>query len=200
MESGTFWSCQDSGDSTCKSIRILYALQFGADRENPDDRMLHTFRKFPWAGGWSVVGFYDSLRAAVPKEHRPRIIAIEYSSPGYIELAIVVVVAFKIRQIVDQVCSILERANATYNQIYRDAKERKLLRINVRRAEIKLGYAELKFAEDATGRLAETMGLDLTDELQHLTTNPVVRMKILMSLYRRVRDLSKLQDSEQIFF
>ena len=179
---------------------ILYALQFGADRNNLDDRTLHAFRAFPWTGGWSAVDFYDSLRAAAPKDHRPHIVAIEYASPGYIELAVVVTVALNIRRIVDHVCSSIERANATYGKLYKAAMDRKLLKVDARRAQLDLERAELEFAEDVTRRLAGTMGLDLTDELQSLTANPVVRMKILFSLYRRVRDLSKLQNSEQIRF
>ena len=36
---------------------------------------------------------------------------------------------------------------------------------------------------------------DLMDELERLTENPLVRMKILFSLYRRVRDLARIQAS-----
>ena len=42
---------------------ILYALHFGADKDDPDDRTHHAFRAFPWRGGWSAVGFYESLRS-----------------------------------------------------------------------------------------------------------------------------------------
>ena len=84
--------------------------------------------------------------------------------------------------------------------LYKTAMDHKLLKVDVRRAQLDLERAEIEFAEDVTRRLASTMGLDLTDELQRLTANPVVRMKILFSLYRRVRDLSKLQNSKQIRF
>ena len=38
------------------------------------------------------------------------------------------------------------------------------------------------------------------DELERLTENPLVRMKILFSLYRRVRDLARIQASGRIRF
>ena len=180
---------------------ILYALQFGADDEvSGRHYTLGRLERFPGPVAWSAVGFYDKLRTAVPWEHRPRIAAIEYASPGYIELAVIVTVAVNIRQIVDHVCSIIERANTTYNNLYKAAMERKLLKVDARRAQLELKRDELEFAEEAARRLAATMGLDLADELQSRTENPVVKMKVLFSLYRRVRDLSKLQKSKQIRF
>ena len=179
---------------------ILYALHFGADEEDPEDRTSHAFGAFPWTGGWSAVDFYDSLRIAVPPGHRPQIVAMEYASPGYIQLAVIVGVALNIPRIVDHVCSIIERANATYSSLYKGAMKRKLLKVDARRAQVRLERDELEFAEDATRRLAATMGLDLMDELERLTENPVVRMKILLSLYRRVRDLARMRKSERIRF
>lgn len=179
---------------------MLYALRFGADVEGADDRTVHAFRAFPWIGGWSAVDFYENLRVAVPRQHRPGIVAIKYASPGFIELAVVVTVAWNIRRIVDHVCASIERASATYSNLYKAAMERKLLRVDARRAELELDREELHFAEEATRRLAGAIGLDLTDELERLTENPLARMKIMLSLYRRVRDLAKLQKSRRIRF
>lgn len=182
---------------------MLYALQCGAegeDEEEPDDRTLRAFGAFPWTGGWSAVDFYDSLRIAVPHNQRPQILAMEYASPGYIELGVILGVAVNIRRIVDHLCSIIERANDTYSSLYRAAMERKLLKVDARRAQLRLERDELEFAEDAARRLAATMDLDLMDELERLTENPLVRMKILFSLYRRVRDLARIQASGRIRF
>ena len=67
---------------------LLYALHFGADSEDPYERTARAFRMYPWAGGWSAVDFYAALRTAVPRDHRPHVVAIQYSSPGYIELIV----------------------------------------------------------------------------------------------------------------
>lgn len=179
---------------------MMYALHFGVEEEEPEERTVHAFGAFPWTGGWSAVDFYDSLRIAVPADHRPRIVAMEYASPGYIELAVIAAVALNIRRIVDHVCSIIERANDTYSRLYKAAMKRKLLRVDARRAQLKLERDELEFAEEATQRLAATMGFDLMGELERLTENPLVRMKILFSLYRRVRDLARIQRSKRIRF
>ena len=178
---------------------ILYALQFRADQDDPYKK-IHAFTVFPWTGGWSAVGFYNSLRTAVPRAHRPYIVSIEYASPGFIELAVIVSVALNIRRIVNHLCSSIDRIGTTYNTLYTAAQKRKLLRIEAKRAQLELDRHELEFAEEVTERLATSMGFDLTQQLRRLTDNPLVRMKILFSLFRRVRDLSKLQDSDQIRF
>ena len=109
-------------------------------------------------------------------------------------------VATNIARIVDRVCGILDRANATYSRLYKAAMDRKLLKIDVRRAQWELTRDQLEFAEGAARRLRSEMGLDKADELGRLTENPLARLKILFSLYRRVRDLSKLQKSGRIRF
>ena len=87
---------------------FLYAFEYGIKQEYPNDRTLHAFEALPWAGGWSAVNFYETLRVAVPSNLRPRVIAIRYASPGFIELAVAIAVALSIRKIVDQVCSSIE--------------------------------------------------------------------------------------------
>ena len=178
---------------------LIYTLQFRANQDDSSERV-HAFSVFPWTGGWSAVGFYNSLRTAIPRAHRPYIVVIEYASPGFIELAVIVGVALNIRRIVNHLCGSIDRISTTYNALYAAAQRRKLLRIQAQRAQLELDRDELEFAEEVTQRLAESMGFDLTQQLRDLTDNPLVRMKILFSLFRRVRDLSRLQDSDQIRF
>ena len=180
---------------------ILYAFHFGANQDNPDDRTLHAFRAFPWKGGWSTVGFYDSLRFAMPRNHRPRIVAIEYASPGYMDLLAVPGVSLAIRWTISNVCSGIDQMNATYGKLQKGSADRKLNKIDVRRKELQLAREELQFAEDAARQLMTMMGLDdLSDEFLRLTDSPLARMKIAFSIYRRVRKLSKLQNSHKILF
>ena len=185
---------------------FLYAIEYGAPPEDLDDdpfgfnRVLRAFRVFPWAGGWSSVGFYKSLQVSVPKEHRPRIVAIEYASPGYIELGVALPIAWALSGLVRHCCTSIKAVSETYYQIRKNAQELKLLRTKVGRADLELEREKLKFAEEAAERLGAAMDFKGMDDLRRLTDHPVVRLKILMSLFRRVRDLAKLQDSDQIKF
>ena len=180
---------------------ILYALHFGADKDDPDDRTHHAFGAFPWRGGWSAVGFYESLRVAIPRNHRPHVIAIEYASPGYIDLAVIPLVALGIEWTVDRVCNSIDRINATYTNLYKGAADRKLLKIDARQDPPELTSDDLQFATVASTRLIEAMAIDnLGDNLHILTRNPISTMKIVFSIYRRVRSLAKLQRSNKINF
>ena len=75
-----------------------------------------------------------------------------------------------------------------------------MLRISVRREELKLAREELQFAEDAAKRLSTAMDFKGEDDLRRFTDNPVSQLKILLSFYRRVRGLVVLEDSDKITF
>ena len=77
---------------------------------------MRAFRAFPWRGGWSAVGFYEQLRIAVPPKHRPRLVAIEYASPGFMDLGGPIEVLTAIEKTVKLVC-IRRPAQPTANTI-----------------------------------------------------------------------------------
>lgn len=73
--------------------------------------------------------------------------------------------------------------------------ERQLTRINVRRAQIDLTSAEIEFAKQSADKLAEMIQFSQMDTIREMTPNQVVALKVLLSFYRRIRALAKLQKS-----
>lgn len=186
---------------------FLYALSFNghpADDSFPDDpdteRVAAAFRMFPWKGGWSAVDFYEQLRISVPPKHRPKIVQIEYASPGFIELGLVAATAGTIGYIVKKVCESINDVNGTYRNVQKGFTERKLNKLDLRKKELELKMAELEWVQQSTGALSEAMGFDDAATLQELSPNPVMALKILLSFYRRIRDLAKMQSRGQIKF
>jgi hypothetical protein len=53
-----------------------------SETEADNDRIERAFRAFPWRGGYSAVNFYNQLRYATPVGARPKIVSIQYASPG----------------------------------------------------------------------------------------------------------------------
>ena len=104
---------------------VMYALQVGPSQDESRTRTFHAFETFPWKGGWSTVDFYEGLRHATPDSHRPRIVSIQFSSPGFIELMLLVSASAAIRLVVDNACRSFERISATYTTLHKDAAERK---------------------------------------------------------------------------
>ena len=125
----------------------MYALQVSSYRDESRTRTSLAFEAYPWKGGWSAVDFYERLRRATPARHRPRIVSIQFSSPGFIELLLLVPVSAAIRVVVNNTCHSFERISAAYTVFHRDAAERKLLRIDARNAEQRIGRRDREFCE-----------------------------------------------------
>src|SRR5579875_2065143 len=125
------WSLEDLYvfPRTYEQCYFMYLALMSNELDSDSDRITRAYEAFPWQGGYSAVGFYNQLKWAVPKRHRPQIVRIEYASPGLIELSLVVAVSVSLERIVKGLCNSARDINATYNEIYRDLQERKLLKL-----------------------------------------------------------------------
>lgn len=172
---------------------LIHALAAEAEERGAlQNRLQWTLRAFPWRGGWSSVNFFKSLVDAVPA---PRITKIEYASPGSIELLLGVGAAQQTRRIVDAVCAYSpDRVEATYDRLHREAKERQLLRKNVKRQEA-FEPRDSEFAERAANELIRLMGMErYKPQLDRLAgNNSLSLMKVIFALYRRVKVLAELR-------
>lgn len=171
---------------------LINALEFSGAYyvgEDVDD----IFRAFPWFGGYSAVGFYNNLKYRTPAPQRPKIVSIEYASPGWLELSLLVVAALKIEAIVKSIANSIDHVNATYNRIMRGAHDRKLSDIKLRREQLILEKETLHFIHQSTDLMAQMLGLENVKELDEKTGNRLISLKILLSLYRRVKVLADYQ-------
>lgn len=180
---------------------LIHALQQPQSAANvADERVRRAFEAFPWRGGWSAVNFYESLRHSMPKRHRPRIVAIRYASPGYIELLVVLGVARAVSALVRHLSQTARHVASTYHEIHRGMEERRLLRLDVRREELRLEGDEEKFAAEAAARMAHAMGFSYLAQLNEVTPNDLATLKVMMSLYRRLRGLAKRHSDGRMTF
>jgi hypothetical protein len=144
-------------------------------------------------GGYSAVDFYNQLKWAVPRKRRPRVTRIRYSSPGLIELgSLSVVVALVIEKVIRNICNSAKHISGTYTVVYRDMQKRKLLRIKTETAIRKLTPAENRIIEAHAGSIADILDVNL-DVLNERTGSSYKSLKILLSLFRRVRLLCGFQ-------
>jgi len=132
---------------------------------------------------------------ATPRELRPKIIAIAKSSPGYFDLGLWLAAATSLALIVRKIASAIDTANTTYHNIYKGMRERKLLRIETERKSLVLEGERLQFVEASSRQLAQILGFSSPTELDKLTGSRYVTLKILMSVYRRVRRLCEYENS-----
>lgn len=122
------------------------------------------------------------------------------SSPGWIEVAVIAYIAKRLEKIVKSVSSSICRCKTTYHTIMVGLEQRKLLRLKVRRAELALKKQELRFIEQSLRQMSKIINLPIVKELNSRTGHPYIALKVLLSLYRRVRTLANYQNEGRVDF
>lgn len=153
------------------------------------ERIEHAYSSFPWQGGYSAVNFYNQLKHIVPQRQRPELISFNYASPGVMELGLILAVAITVGRIVKSVASSINDINSTYTNIIRGMQERNIMRIEGRRRSLNLHREELDFIQASLSEMSKILGFENIRDINERTGNPYVSLKILLSLYRRVRTL-----------
>lgn len=162
-----------------QAYSFLYSLM-AVDRKE-DERLEITYGVYPWRGGYSAVNFYNYLYRLIPRKERPQIVSIHYSSPGWIELSLVLAVALSLKQIINALSDSALRIHSTYQEIYKGLHERKLLSLESKSAELKLDREHLKFVEESAETFAKVLGFTKLEELSGLAPNKLAALKMLLS-------------------
>ena len=178
---------------------LLYALNMPLE-DDKEEQLYAAFTAYPWRGGYSAVNFYSYLQNLVPRPDRPKVVSIQYGSPGLLELGLVVGIAISIGYLVKNFSRVIIDLHAVYNDIYKGLQDRKLMRIEVKRRELALETEQLQFINDASQRLSEMMGFKNVEQINRLTGNPLATLKILLSFYRRIRTLAGYEEEKKAKF
>ena len=191
------WELSEFGRQYVQAYSFYHVL-IAADRGNELClyRLRWALHAFPWRGGWSSVDFFDALVRTVPRSHLPRVRRIQYSSPGFIEITVGIMAA---AGAVKSISAAYNAIHESYRRTQRAAAEHKLLKIDVRKAELSLGKMEL--VDELVKELRDELKLQQFERLlRGLDTAPLAELKVYLALCRRIRPLSKLQDDDKIRF
>lgn len=171
---------------------VLYVLSetLSTPRVNRRD---YIFAKYPWRGGYSTVNWFKGLYHTIPRDDRPQVVSLKYASPGWIDLGVYVGIAVAIRQMLIAFSEAGRHLNDTYNQIQDGIHQRKLNEIKIKKQELQLEGERLKFVRKSCEELARLMGFKHLDQMHALTGNPLVTLKMLCALYRRIRTLEEFE-------
>lgn len=186
------WSLEDLYVFPRAFEQVYFALEaiLPAPDEITEQRIDRAFTAFPWRGGYSAVNFYNQLKQATPRDERPQIKSIEYASPGWMEIYLALGLAVPLGMIVRSVAKTISRCNATYHEIWRDLSQRELLAVEAKRAQLALSREELDLVLYYSDQMAQVLQIPSAQTIHARTKNPLVSLKILMSIYRRVRTLA----------
>ena len=197
------WSLEELSEMTKDYIQLYggaYSLLPNlptARREEID----YIYGKFPWRGGYSTVNFFNQLFHKVPPKFRPEVQRIQYASPGFIELTEILVVAGTVAAIVAAVCKSLTSVHDLYRSIQKASVEHQLAKINLAKEDVELKQRQIAFCETSAKQLAKAFGLTETQEQlidKKVQGNPVMKLKILLSVFRRVEPLAKKQSEGKL--
>jgi hypothetical protein len=207
------WDVEDFADFLKTYLQIYYLFNslFTEKYSIDNERINYAYSLFPWKGGYSAVNFYQQLKFAIPKKDRPKITAIHFSSPGYIELLLLSKITEIISEIITYVAGSIGICNGIYNKIYTDMQKRKLLRLKIKRKELRLDQekikldniilqnSDLEFINESNEDIAQILGLGgELKELNKKTGHPYITLKILLSLYRRIRTLAGYEKNNKL--
>jgi len=180
-----------------RSYGQVYFLVFSLlphEDETIQEHIKFAYSRFPWRGGYSAVNFYNNLKYTTPKLHRPQVLSMQYASPGWIELRLINFVAHTVESIVKSIAESILHVNRVYNEIHKGLSERKLLRIDVKKKELELEMMHTDFIEKSATTMARLVGLEDLTQMHEKTGSPLKTLKILLSLYRRIRTLAEYQN------
>ncbi|MCF8144781.1 MAG: GNAT family N-acetyltransferase [Deltaproteobacteria bacterium] len=192
------WGLEELSDTTKDYIQ-LYGFAYSLIPDLPTARreeIDYIYGKFPWRGGYSTVNFFNQLFHKIPPKFRPEVQRIQYASPGFIELTELLAVAVTIAGIVTAVCKSLGTVHDLYRNIQKASVDHELSKINLAKEDLELKQRQITFCENASKRLVDAFGLtDAQEKLidQKVQHNPVMKLKILLSVFRRVEPLAKRQ-------
>lgn len=170
------------------------------DFDDEDDRLVITYSAHPWRGGYSAVNFYNNLKYIVEPKYRPKIKSIRYASPGWLELTVIVGISLNIKKIVLCFTESANELNKFYNNIYKGMHDRKMMKIEAKRQELLLTQEQADFAIESANNLSQLLGFENVSQIQKLTKNPLATLKILLSFYRKIKNLTEFNNKGKAKF
>jgi hypothetical protein len=166
---------------------------------------------YPWAGGWSSTNFYTSLVRNLRFDAVPKLLQIQFASPGFIELSLWLAAAAGVRRCINETAKTASIVHKTYDEIHSGMARRKLLAFDVRKKQLELTREELAFAKESRQQLSDALGLTAEEgkavtQLSPGTAdeasaeNELGTVKVLLSLTRRIMGLSKFEEDGKAKF
>jgi hypothetical protein len=192
------WKLEELSLAT-KEYTQLYGFAYSLLPELPVARreeMEYIYGKFPWRGGFSTVNFFQQLFHKIPPKLRPEVQRIQYASPGFIELSELLLVAGSVAAIVAAVCTTINNAHDTYRKIQKGSVENELTQINLKKEQLDLTQKQINFCETSSASLVKVLGLtEAQDKLldERVQNNKLMKVKILLSVFRRAEPLAEQQ-------
>ncbi|MBK1736159.1 hypothetical protein CKO15_12930 [Halorhodospira abdelmalekii] len=180
-----------------QSHAFIYCFDSGLDPRNAK-RIDTALEGYPWRGGYSYVNIYTVLHHQIPVPHRPQIAAIQYASPGWIDILLNPDVALQVAKSVGILLGAGVAAVEAIKRIDKARLEMAYQRRKKRGEFAALSAAEAKALNEMSEEVAKHLGFGGLASLNERTKNPEVTLKLLLAHYRRLRVLGEYVESGKI--
>lgn len=181
----------------------FFALASIIEASTTDEALLRkvsqNLQSYPWMGGHSVVAFYTGVKRIIGRRNVPEIKEIKFASPGFVDLYMQLPPATQLAASVASIAGSIGIVNKVYNDIYRGMRDRELNKIEVDKAKLSLTEDNIKFLEDSCRSLGLHLKVEDVYRLIEISGNELRALKVLQSMFRRVRVLANYQNDKKAF-
>lgn len=184
-----------------------YSFIYCLDTEAVDiasSRIKSVLETYELRDGLSYVNIYDIFRSHIAFGEKPQVKSIQYSSPGWLELALNPDVALQVAKSVGiylatmaSTCGGLYVSYQKLHKIYIDLKNR---RIKEKNNNLKLEKEMIALVNKLNDELAKGLGFSSLSELDKHTKDIEESSKLLMAHYRRIDKMAKFVKAEKASF
>ncbi|MEJ1384149.1 MAG: hypothetical protein RPU34_10140 [Candidatus Sedimenticola sp. (ex Thyasira tokunagai)] len=159
------------------------------------------FGNYPWRGGFSTVNFFNDLDRVIPSLHEPQVKSLQYASPGSIKLELLTEVSASLKHSLDTSHRNRETLHELNKEISSFIRTKKLSKIRGNDPSITFDNETKIFLADKIEPFSSALGLDnYLEDIRKLSRNDLVAIKILMSIYRRSKQVFDFKSKEMISF
>lgn len=156
-----------------------------------------------WTGGASAVNIFTGLRSLIPTIHRPRVNAIKYNSPGYIELNLLPKIAKSVEFSMDRSLANFRfyRMESFYNGTYKYLKDNNISGFDYEGVNL-----EAIINDDIKKHLARRVSIFMKllgwsqyqNTFDKLGAHPLQQLRTILAYYRRFKKLRDYVDHDNL--
>lgn len=184
------------------SLSQAYAFFYCLDLQLPGvdgERLDAALAGYPWRGGYSYVNLYTVLQNQVPPWHRPRVVSIQYASPGWIDLSLALAAVVKVSAAVSGVLAAGAGAASVYKHVQNIFSEIGTTRARARVRSLELSVQQVRLVRELSDELSKLIGFETFEQLVSRTGSVEVAGKIVAAQYRRVEKMAEFARQGKAF-
>ena len=196
------WSLENLNDFTrlyMQNYAFLYCLE--NNKNNLRATTLPTeLNEYKLRDGLTYVNIYSLFIRHIPNKERPKVRAISYASPGFIELILNYEVAIKIALSIAAFIKGLTATAETYNKLHSIFIELGRKRKEKQNNLLKLDAESIKHVRKLNEELAKGLGFNSLADMYDKIGDDEEVSKLLLAHYRRMKGMSEFVKDGKIQF